>query len=136
MVAVISFVCSVGNLPLAAVLWSGGISFGGVVAFLFADLIVLPILNIYTSCLGARYEPSTRRQGNSPHQVEKGNTSLVLVLNVQFITRIEHRRGRYSFWSIRYPSSKQEARLLFLRVVFSAFLKISAETLNGQALES
>jgi len=47
LVAVISFVCSVGNIPLAAVLWNGGISFGGVVAFIFADLIVLPILNIY-----------------------------------------------------------------------------------------
>jgi uncharacterized protein len=47
LVAVISFVCSVGNVPLAAVLWNGGISFGGVIAFIFADLIVLPILNIY-----------------------------------------------------------------------------------------
>ena len=47
LVAVISFVCSVGNIPLAAVLWNGGISFGGVIAFIFADLIVLPILNIY-----------------------------------------------------------------------------------------
>jgi uncharacterized protein len=54
MVAVISFVCSVGNVPLAAVLWSGGISFGGVVAFLFADLIVLPILNIYRKYYGLR----------------------------------------------------------------------------------
>ena len=51
-VAVISFVCSVGNVPLAAVLWNGGISFGGVVAFLFADLIVLPILNIYRKYYG------------------------------------------------------------------------------------
>ena len=47
LVAVISFVCSVGNVPLAAVLWRGGISFGGVVSFIFADLIVLPILDIY-----------------------------------------------------------------------------------------
>jgi uncharacterized membrane protein YraQ (UPF0718 family) len=54
MVAVISFVCSVGNVPLAAVLWSGGISFGGVVAFLFADLIVLPIVNIYRKYYGLR----------------------------------------------------------------------------------
>jgi uncharacterized membrane protein YraQ (UPF0718 family) len=46
-VAIISFVCSVGNIPLAAVLWNGGISFGGVIAFIFADLIVLPILDIY-----------------------------------------------------------------------------------------
>jgi uncharacterized membrane protein YraQ (UPF0718 family) len=51
-VAVVSFVCSVGNVPLAAVLWNGGISFGGVVAFLFADLIILPILNIYRKYYG------------------------------------------------------------------------------------
>ncbi len=44
--------CSVGNVPLAAVLWNGGISFGGVVAFIFADLIVLPILNIYRKYYG------------------------------------------------------------------------------------
>jgi uncharacterized membrane protein YraQ (UPF0718 family)/YHS domain-containing protein len=54
-VAVLSFVCSVGNVPLAAVLWSGGISFGGVVAFLFADLIVLPIIVIYRKYYGTRF---------------------------------------------------------------------------------
>ena len=53
-VAVLCFVCSVGNVPLAAVLWSGGISFGGVVAFLFADLIVLPILDIYRKYYGLK----------------------------------------------------------------------------------
>jgi uncharacterized protein len=52
--AVISFVCSVGNIPLAAVLWNGGISFGGVIAFIFADLIVLPILNIYRKYYGLK----------------------------------------------------------------------------------
>jgi uncharacterized protein len=54
LVAVISFVCSVGNIPLAAVLWNGGISFGGVVAFIFADLIVVPILNIYRKYYGLK----------------------------------------------------------------------------------
>ncbi len=54
-IAVVSFVCSIGNVPLAAVLWSGGISFGGVVAFLFADLIVLPILAIYRKYYGTRF---------------------------------------------------------------------------------
>jgi uncharacterized membrane protein YraQ (UPF0718 family) len=54
LVAVISLVCSVGNIPLAAVLWNGGISFGGVVAFIFADLIVLPILNIYRKYYGLK----------------------------------------------------------------------------------
>jgi hypothetical protein len=54
LVAVVSFVCSIGNVPLAAVLWNGGISFGGVVAFIFADLIVLPILDIYRRYYGVR----------------------------------------------------------------------------------
>ncbi|HEX3512059.1 MAG TPA: permease [Solirubrobacteraceae bacterium] len=54
-IAVLSFVCSVGNVPLAAVLWSGGISFAGVLAFLFADLIVLPILAIYRKYYGMPY---------------------------------------------------------------------------------
>jgi uncharacterized protein len=54
-IAVLSFVCSVGNVPLAAVLWSGGISFAGVLAFLFADLIVIPILLIYRKYYGGRY---------------------------------------------------------------------------------
>jgi uncharacterized membrane protein YraQ (UPF0718 family) len=53
-VAVVSFVCSIGNVPLAAVLWNGGISFGGVVSFIFADLIILPIINIYRKYYGWR----------------------------------------------------------------------------------
>ena len=51
-VSVASFVCSIGNVPLAAVLWHGGISFGGVIAFIFADLIIIPILNIYRKYYG------------------------------------------------------------------------------------
>jgi uncharacterized protein len=54
LVAVVSFVCSVGNIPLAAVLWNNGISFGGVIAFIFADLIVLPILDIYRKYYGLK----------------------------------------------------------------------------------
>ncbi|HEY2161786.1 MAG TPA: permease [Solirubrobacteraceae bacterium] len=54
LVAILSFVCSIGNVPLAAVLWNGGISFGGVLAFIFADLIILPILNIYRKYYGRR----------------------------------------------------------------------------------
>ena len=54
LVAVLSFVCSVGNIPLAAVLWNGGISFGGVIAFIFGDLIIAPILNIYRKYYGWR----------------------------------------------------------------------------------
>ncbi len=55
LIAVLSFVCSVGNIPLAAVLWSGGISFAGVLAFIFADLIVLPIIAIYRKYYGVRF---------------------------------------------------------------------------------
>ncbi|WP_163511671.1 permease [Fodinicola acaciae] len=54
LVAVVSFVCSIGNVPLALVLWNGGISFGGVVAFIFADLIILPIINIYRKYYGLK----------------------------------------------------------------------------------
>jgi uncharacterized membrane protein YraQ (UPF0718 family) len=54
LVAMLSFVCSIGNVPLAAVLWNGGISFGGVLAFIFADLIILPILDIYRRYYGLR----------------------------------------------------------------------------------
>lgn len=54
LVAIASFVCSIGNVPLAVVLWQGGISFGGVVAFIFADLLILPILAIYRKYYGTR----------------------------------------------------------------------------------
>jgi uncharacterized protein len=53
-VAIVSFVCSIGNVPLAAVLWNGGISFGGVIAFIYADLLILPILNIYRKYYGMK----------------------------------------------------------------------------------
>jgi hypothetical protein len=54
LIAVASFVCSIGNVPLAAVLWTGGASFGGVIAFIFGDLIVLPILDIYRRYYGLK----------------------------------------------------------------------------------
>jgi len=54
-IAILSFVCSVGNVPLAAVLWSGGIGFAGVIAFIFADLIVVPIVIIYRKYYGNAY---------------------------------------------------------------------------------
>ena len=53
-ISVLSFVCSIGNVPLAAVLWHGGISFGGVISFIFADLIIIPILIIYRKYYGTR----------------------------------------------------------------------------------
>jgi uncharacterized membrane protein YraQ (UPF0718 family) len=52
LIAVVSFVCSIGNVPLAAVLWNGGISFGGVISFIFADLIIIPIVRIYAKYYG------------------------------------------------------------------------------------
>jgi uncharacterized membrane protein YraQ (UPF0718 family) len=52
LVAILSFVCSIGNVPLAAILWNGGISFGGVLAFIFADLLILPIIDIYRRYYG------------------------------------------------------------------------------------
>jgi uncharacterized protein len=55
LIAVLSFVCSVGNVPLAAVLWSGGIGFGGVIAFIFADLVVVPIVLIYRKYYGGAF---------------------------------------------------------------------------------
>jgi hypothetical protein len=54
-VAALAFVCSIGNIPLAAVLWSGGISFAGVIAFIYADLIILPIVNAYRKYYGGRF---------------------------------------------------------------------------------
>jgi uncharacterized membrane protein YraQ (UPF0718 family)/YHS domain-containing protein len=54
LVAILSFVCSIGNVPLAAVLWAGGISFSGVIAFIYADLLVIPILLIYRKYYGTR----------------------------------------------------------------------------------
>jgi uncharacterized membrane protein YraQ (UPF0718 family) len=54
LVAVLSFVCSIGNVPMAAVLWGAGVSFGGVLAFLFADLLVLPLLDVYRRYYGWR----------------------------------------------------------------------------------
>jgi uncharacterized membrane protein YraQ (UPF0718 family) len=54
LIAIVSFVCSIGNVPLAAILWASGISFGGVLAFLYADLIVLPLLDIYRKYYGIR----------------------------------------------------------------------------------
>jgi uncharacterized protein len=53
-VAIVSFVCSIGNVPLAAVLWNGGSSFGGVISFIYADLIVIPLLNIYRKYYGLK----------------------------------------------------------------------------------
>ena len=54
-IAMITFVCSVGNIPLAAILWAGGASFGGVLSFIYADLIVLPLLDTYRRYFGWRF---------------------------------------------------------------------------------
>ncbi len=54
LIAVLSFVCSIGNIPLASILWSGGISFGGVIAFIYADLIIVPLIIVYGKYYGRR----------------------------------------------------------------------------------
>jgi uncharacterized protein len=54
LISVFAFVCSIGNVPLAAILWNGGIAFGGVISFIFADLIIIPILIIYRKYYGTR----------------------------------------------------------------------------------
>jgi uncharacterized membrane protein YraQ (UPF0718 family) len=54
LIGAVSFVCSVGNIPLASVLWSGGISFGGVISFIYADLIIIPLILIYRKYYGAK----------------------------------------------------------------------------------
>ena len=54
MIAIASFVCSVGNIPLAQLLWSNGISFGGVISFIYADLLIIPLILIYAKYYGAR----------------------------------------------------------------------------------
>ena len=65
-VAMLTFVCSIGNVPLAAVLWGGGASFGGVVAFLFADLIVLPLLDIYRRTMAGGWRSTWARCSTPP----------------------------------------------------------------------
>ena len=67
LIAVLSFVCSVGNVPLAAVLWSGGIGFAGVLAFLFADLIVLPIIAHLPQVLRRRVRAADHRADVRDH---------------------------------------------------------------------
>ena len=54
LIAIVTFVCSVGNIPLAAILWGGGATFGGVLSFIYADLIVLPLLDTYRRYFGWR----------------------------------------------------------------------------------
>jgi len=54
LIAIVTFVCSIGNVPMAAVLWAGGASFGGVIAFIYADLIVLPLLDTYRRYFGLK----------------------------------------------------------------------------------
>jgi uncharacterized membrane protein YraQ (UPF0718 family) len=59
--AALSFVCSIGNVPVASVLWGGGISFGGVIAFLYGDLLVLPLISAYRKYYDGRRGPDRRR---------------------------------------------------------------------------
>src|SRR6266852_3777826 len=87
-VAIISFVCSVGNVPLAAVLWNGGSSFGGVIAFLYADLIVLPILDIYRKYYGVKMSAFLLMT----MYVSMATASLVIELLFQALHLVPHER--------------------------------------------
>jgi len=112
LIAVLSFVCSIGNVPLAAVLWSGGSTFGGVISFLYADLIVLPLIDVYRKyygwglalrmagvfylamvCAGLLVELAfsafgavPRSTGNFLMQMETIRLNYTTVLNIAFIT--------------------------------------------------
>ncbi len=87
-VAILSFVCSVGNVPLAAVLWNGGSSFGGVIAFLYADLIVLPILDIYRKYYGVKMSAFLLMT----MYVSMATASLVIELLFQALHLVPHER--------------------------------------------
>jgi hypothetical protein len=121
-VAILSFVCSVGNVPLAAVLWNGGVSFGGVVAFLFADLIVLPILDIYRKYYGLKI---------SAFLLGVFYASIVLAaLAVEFIFGLLHlipqqRHVQFVEESIRwnYTTVLNAIFLIFATVLVTRFLR-------------
>ena len=104
-VAMLTFVCSIGNVPLAAVLWSGGASFGGVVAFLFADLIVLPLLDIYRRYYGWRmalYMGAAfyAAMAAAALIVDLGFTALGIVPHATsgIEARVTHFEINYTFW--------------------------------------
>lgn len=104
-VAMLTFVCSIGNVPLAAVLWGGGASFGGVVAFLFADLIVLPLLDVYRRYYGWRmafYMGAVfyAAMAIAALIVDLGFTALGLVPHATggIEARVTHFQVNYTFW--------------------------------------
>ena len=104
-VAMLTFVCSIGNVPLAAVLWGGGASFGGVVAFLFADLIVLPLLDIYRRYYGWRmalYMGAAfyAAMAAAALIVDLGFTALGIVPHATsgIEARVTHFEINYTFW--------------------------------------
>ena len=104
-VAMLTFVCSIGNVPLAAVLWGGGASFGGVVAFLFADLIVLPLLDIYRRYYGWRmalYMGAVfyAAMAAAALIVDLGFTALGIVPHATsgIEARVTHFEINYTFW--------------------------------------
>ncbi|RYY05352.1 MAG: permease, partial [Alphaproteobacteria bacterium] len=104
-VAMLTFVCSIGNVPLAAVLWGGGASFGGVVAFLFADLIVLPLLDIYRRYYGWRmafYMGAVfyAAMAGAALIVDLGFTALGIVPHATggIEARVGHFEINYTFW--------------------------------------
>jgi len=103
-ISMLSFVCSVGNVPLAAVLWNGGISFGGVISFIFADLIILPILDIYRKYYGLRMSlyllaTSYVAMALAGYLLEMAFQALGLVPTVRGATILEsHLAWNYTTW--------------------------------------
>lgn len=104
-IAVLSFVCSIGNVPMAAILWSSGIGFGGVLAFLYADLIVLPLLDVYRRYYGwkmATYIGSifaaTMVASALIMEVVFSTLGFVPPPNVAIRTEMTHFSLNYTFW--------------------------------------
>lgn len=105
LVAVVSFVCSIGNVPMAAILWASGVSFGGVLSFLYADLIVLPLLDVYRRYYGwktAAYIAIifyvTMAFSGILMEVLFSATGLTPVSNLHTRHEITHFGFNYTFW--------------------------------------
>ncbi len=105
LVAVISFVCSIGNVPLAAILWGSGISFGGVLAFLYADLIVLPLLDVYRRYYGWKMAAyiavlfyATMVLAGLLMDLAFSAAGLVPAHSTDIRTRVTHFNLDYTFW--------------------------------------
>lgn len=105
LVAMLSFVCSIGNVPMAAVLWGSGVSFGGVLAFLFADLIVLPLLDVYRRHYGWKMAAyifglfyATMVMAALIMELVFGGLGLIPAHSSQMQAEMTHFSVNYTFW--------------------------------------